>query len=102
LGNIVDFKKVVKIATLTNEGVFSVTIDNLTDVSIHECSIYLWFHEGRLDGRPWDLSLEYGSPQEAQDSFDEMADAIREIRFKEFNVSNECKIYKIHKEDEPQ
>ena len=87
--NVIPFPKIVKIASLTNEGVFTLTVDNMCDVNVNGSSIYIWFSEGREEGRPWDLSLEYSSPKEAAESFKEMAEAIKEIRFREFNKGGE-------------
>ena len=48
---------------------------------MYECSILIWFWEGAENNRPWDLTLEYASPQEAEDSYNDMLSVLREIRF---------------------
>ena len=87
MGDVVQFPKVVKISSLTNEGVFTLTVDNIKEVKLYECSILIWFWEGAENSRPWDLTLEYASPQEAEDSYNDMLSALREVRFKNNNPS---------------
>ena len=85
MGDVVQCPKVVKINSLTNEGVFTLTVDNIKEIKVYECSILIWFNEGSENNRPWDLTLEYASPQEAEDSYNELLSALREIRFKSNN-----------------
>ena len=87
MGDVVQFPKVVKISSLTNEGVFTLTVENIKEVKLYECSILIWFWEGAENNRPWDLTLEYASPQEAEDSYNDILSALREIRFKNNNPS---------------
>lgn len=97
MGEIIQFPKIVKINSLTNEGVFTLTVENIKEVRLHEASILIWFWEGTENNRPWDLTLEYASSQEAEDSYNDMLSALREIRFKQAN--NVHKISKRGKED---
>ena len=85
MGDVVQFPKVVKINSLTNEGVFTLTVENIKEIKVHEASILIWFWEGAENNRPWDLTLEYASPQEAEDSYNDILSALREIRFKSNN-----------------
>ena len=87
MGDVIKFPRVVKISSLTNEGVFTLTVENIKEVKLYECSILIWFNEGAENNRPWDLTLEYASPQEAEDSYNDMLSALREIRFKNNNPS---------------
>ena len=97
MGELVQFPKVVKINSLTNEGVFTLTVDNIKEVKLYECSILIWFWEGAENNRPWDLTLEYASPQEAEDSYNDILSVLREIRFKQAN--NVHRISTTDKED---
>ena len=85
MGDVVQFPKVVKINSLTNEGVFTLTVENIKEIKGYECSILIWFNEGSENNRPWDLTLEYASREEAEDSYNELLSALREIRFKSNN-----------------
>ena len=85
MGEIVQFPQIVKISSLTNEGVFTLTVENIKEVKLYECSILIWFWEGTENNRPWDLTLEYASPQEAEDSYNDMLSALREVRFNTLN-----------------
>ena len=85
MGDVVQFPKVVKINSLTNEGVFTLTVENIKEIKVYECSILIWFNEGSENNRPWDLTLEYASREEAEDSYNELLSALREIRFKNNN-----------------
>ena len=85
MGDVVQFPQIVKINSLTNEGVFTLTVDNIKEIKVYECSILVWFCEGSENNRPWDLTLEYASLQEAEDSYNDMLSALREIRFKNNN-----------------
>ena len=85
MGDVVQFPKVVKINSLTNEGVFTLTVENIKEIKVYECSILIWFNEGSENNRPWDLTLEYGNNREAEDSYNELLSALREIRFKSNN-----------------
>ena len=85
MGELVQFPKIVKINSLTNEGVFTLTVDNIKEIKVYEASILVWFNEGSENNRPWDLTLEYASAQEAEDSYNDMLSALREIRFKNNN-----------------
>ena len=85
MGELVQFPQIVKINSLTNEGVFTLTVDNIKEVKLYECSILIWFNEGSKNNRPWDLTLEYGNNREAEDSYNELLSALREIRFKSNN-----------------
>ena len=85
MGELIQFPKIVKISSLTNEGVFTLTVDNIKEVKLYECSILIWFWEGAENNRPWDLTLEYASREEAEDSYNELFSALREIRFKSNN-----------------
>ena len=87
MGDVVQFPKVVKINSLTNEGVFTLTVENIKEIKVYECSILIWFNEGSENNRPWDLTLEYASAQEAEDSYNDMLSALREVRFKNNNPS---------------
>ena len=97
MGELVQFPQIVKINSLTNEGVFTLTVDNIKEVKLYECSILIWFWEGAENSRPWDLTLEYASPQEAEDSYNDMLSVLREIRFKQAN--NVHRISTTDKED---
>lgn len=99
MGKLIEFPKVVKLATLWNEGIFGISCDNVCDVTVHETSIMIWFSEGKEDGRPWDLSLEYATPQDADTSYHELLDALRQIRFKQRNRGS-GKISKIIKDED--
>ena len=81
MGDVVQFPRIVQINSLTNEGVFTLTVENIKEIKVYECSILIWFSEGSENNRPWDLTLEYASPQEAEDSYNDMLSALREIRF---------------------
>lgn len=85
MGELVQFPKIVKISSLTNEGVFTLTVDNIKEIKVYEASILVWFNEGSENNRPWDLTLEYASSQEAEDSYNDMLSALREIRFNTLN-----------------
>ena len=87
MGELVQFPQIVKINSLTNEGVFTLTVDNIKEIKVYEASMLVWFNEGSENNRPWDLTLEYASPQEAEDSYNDMLSALREIRFKNNNPS---------------
>ena len=87
MGEIVQFPQIVKISSLTNEGVFTLTVENIKEIKVYEASILVWFWESSENNRPWDLTLEYASPQEAEDSYNDMLSALREIRFKNNNPS---------------
>ena len=71
----------MQIASLWSEGLYGLTVDHMHKITVKDTSIYIWFHEDDED-RPWDLSLEYGSPEEAQNSYDDLIDSLRKIRFK--------------------
>ena len=81
MGDVVQFPQIVKINSLTNEGVFTLTVDNIKEIKVYEASILIWFNEGSENNRPWDLTLEYGNNREAEDSYNELLSALREIRF---------------------
>ena len=85
MGELVQFPQIVKINSLTNEGVFTLTVDNIKEIKVYEASILVWFLEGAENNRPWDLTLEYGNNREAEDSYNELLSALREIRFKSNN-----------------
>lgn len=85
MGDVVQFPKIVKISSLTNEGVFTLTVDNIKEIKVYECSILIWFWEGAENNRPWDLTLEYASREDVEDSYNDMLSALREIRFKSNN-----------------
>ena len=85
MGDVVQFPKVVKINSLTNEGMFTLTVENIKEIKVYECSILIWFNEGSENNRPWDLTLEYGNNREAEDSYNELLSALREIRFNTLN-----------------
>ena len=85
MGEIIQFPKVVKIASLTNEGVFTLTVNNIVEIRVHEASILIWFNEGSENSRPWDLTLEYASHEDAEDSYNDMLSTLREIRFNILN-----------------
>ena len=97
MGELIQFPKIVKISSLTNEGVFTLTVDNIKEVKLYECSILIWFWEGTENNRPWDLTLEYASAQEAENSYNDMLNVLREIRFKQAN--NVHRISTTDKED---
>ena len=97
MGDVVQFPKVVKIDSLTNEGVFTLTVDNIKEIKVYEASILIWFWEGTENNRPWDLTLEYASAQEAEDSYNDMLSVMRELRFKQAN--NVHRISTTDKED---
>ena len=97
MGELVQFPQIVKISSLTNEGVFTLTVENIKEVKLYECSILIWFWEGVENNRPWDLTLEYASPQEAEDSYNDILSVLREIRFKQAN--NVHRISTTDKED---
>ena len=97
MGELVQFPQIVKISSLTNEGVFTLTVDNIKEIKVYEASILIWFNEGAENNRPWDLTLEYASPQEAEDSYNDMLSVLREIRFKQAN--NVHRISTTDKED---
>lgn len=97
MGELVQFPQIVKINSLTNEGVFTLTVDNIKEVKLYEASILIWFNEGSENNRPWDLTLEYASSQEAEDSYNDMLSVLREIRFKQAN--NVHRISTTDKED---
>ena len=77
MGDVVQFPKVVKINSLTNEGVFTLTVENIKEIKVYECSILIWFNEGSENNRPWDLTLEYASREEAEDSYNELLSGLR-------------------------
>ena len=97
MGELVQFPQIVKINSLTNEGVFTLTVDNIKEIKVYEASILIWFNEGSENNRPWDLTLEYASAQEAEDSYNDMLSLLREIRFKQAN--NVHRISTTDKED---
>ena len=82
--NIIQFPKIVKIDTLWNEGLFGLTVDNITHINVYETSINIWFNKDREQNKevPWDLSIEFPTAKDAQESYDELIDALRQIRFK--------------------
>ena len=81
MGELIQFPQIVKINSLTNEGVFTLTVENIKEIKVYECSILIWSNEGSENNRPWDLTLEYGNNREAEDSYNDMLSALREIRF---------------------
>ena len=87
MGELVQFPQIVKISSLTNEGVFTLTVENIKEIKVHETSILIWFNEGSENSRPWDLTLEYASREDAEDSYNDMLSALREVRFKNNNPS---------------
>ena len=89
MGELIQFPQIVKISSLTNEGVFTLTVETIKEVKLYEASILIWFWEGAENNRPWDLTLEYASAQEAEDSYNDMLSVLREIRFKSNNPSKE-------------
>ena len=97
MGELVQFPKIVKISSLTNEGVFTLTVDNIKEIKVYEAIILIWFWEGVENNRPWDLTLEYGNNREAEDSYNDMLSVLREIRFKQAN--NVHRISTTDKED---
>ena len=97
MGDVVQFPKIVKISSLTNEGVFTLTVDNIKEIKVYEASILIWFNEGSENSRPWDLTLEYGNNVEAEDSYNDILSVLREIRFKQAN--NVHRISTTDKED---
>ena len=97
MGELIEFPKVVKVASLWNEGLFGWTIDTIREIKVYESSILIWFNEGSENNRPWDLSLKYSSNEEAEDSYSDMLSAMREIRFNQLNTSR--KKGRTHKED---
>ena len=46
MGDVVQFPQIVKINSLTNEGVFTLTVDNIKEIKVYEASILVWFNEG--------------------------------------------------------
>ena len=89
MGELIQFPQIVKISSLTNEGVFTLTVETIKEVKLYDASILIWFWEGAENNRPWDLTLEYASAQEAEDSYNDMLSVLREIRFKSNNPSKE-------------
>lgn len=85
MGELIQFPQIVKISSLTNEGAFTLTVENIKEIKVYEASILIWFWEGSENNRPWDLTLEYGNNREAEDSYNELLSALREIRFKNNN-----------------
>ena len=79
---VVQFPKLVKISQLWCDGLFGLTVDNIKEIRLHDTSILVWFSEGRADDKPWDFTLEYKTMEEAENSYNDLLDALRQIRFK--------------------
>ena len=60
-----------------NSGLFGLTVENVKNVTIYNTSIMLWFSDNAI----WDLVLEYATVDEAKESYNELLNTLRELRF---------------------
>ena len=81
MGDIVEFPRVIKIATLWSEGQFGLTVDNISTVSLKDNEIMIWFGDD-TEERPWDLSLVYPNNTVAENSYNEFQKAFRRMKVK--------------------
>lgn len=88
MGDIIQFPKVVQIAQVFNSGLFGLVVDNVKRVTIYETSVMIWFSDKPEDST-WDMSLEYESVEEAQASYEDLLDTLRQLRFKVLKPDNE-------------
>ena len=77
MGDIIQFPRKVKVAQVFNSGLFGLTVENVKNVTIYNTSIMLWFSDNAI----WDLVLEYATVDEAKESYNELLNTLRELRF---------------------
>ena len=77
MGDIIQFPRKVKVAQVFNSGLFGLTVENVKKVTIYNTSIMLWFSDNAI----WDLVLEYATVDEAKESYNELLNTLRELRF---------------------
>lgn len=80
MGDIIQFPRKVKVAQVFNSGLFGLTVENVKKVTIYNTSIMLWFSDKDEDAI-WDLVLEYATVDEAKESYNELLNTLRELRF---------------------
>ena len=82
MGDIIQFPRKVKVAQVFNSGLFCLTVENVKKVTIYNTSIMLWFSDKDEDEDAiWDLVLEYATVDEAKESYNELLNTLRELRF---------------------
>ena len=82
MGDIIQFPRKVKVAQVFNSGLFGLTVENVKKVTIYNTSIMLWFSDKDEDEDAiWDLVLEYATVDEAKESYNELLNTLRELRF---------------------
>lgn len=81
MGDIVEFPKTIRIATLWSEGQFGLTVDHISTVRLNENEIMVWFGDD-TEERPWDLSLVYPNNTIAENSYNEFQKAFRRMKVK--------------------
>lgn len=80
MGDVIQFPRKVKVAQVFNSGLFGLTVENVKKVTIYNTSIMLWFSDKGEDAT-WDLTLEYATVDEAKESYNELLNTLRELRF---------------------
>ena len=80
--NVIQFPKLKEIQVLYNEGLFGLTLDKIGKVTVHKTSIGIWFSKAAKEDEVWDMTLEYATEEDAQNSYDELLNMIRKLRFK--------------------
>ena len=77
MGDIIQFPRKVKVAQVVSSGLFGLTVENVKKATIYNTSIMLWFSDNAI----WDLVLEYATVDEAKESYNELLNTLRELRF---------------------
>lgn len=80
MGDVIQFPRKVKVAQVFNSGLFGLTVENVKKATIYNTSIMLWFSDKDEDAT-WDLTLEYATVDEAKESYNELLNTLRELRF---------------------
>lgn len=80
MGDIIQFPRKVKVAQVVSSGLFGLTVENVKKAAIYNTSIMLWFSDKDEDAI-WDLVLEYATVDEAKESYNELLNTLRELRF---------------------
>ena len=77
MGDIIQFPRKVKVAQVVSSGLFGLSVENVKKATIYNTSIMLWFSDNAI----WDLVLEYATVDEAKESYNELLNTLRELRF---------------------
>ena len=71
--------KVVKLNTLWSQILAGLTVDNIKKVTVYETAVHIWFSDPEEE-RPWDLTIEHPTKEDALDDYHALLDAMRKIR----------------------